>query len=164
MEKPLTSTGTLEPLRQHHLEGVACVDVFPDALDALLRNVARSKVDRTAAGPSACDTSQRSQSAARQRRPQAGLDLGQAGDRGRVGRVEVGLLVAEDVGEQRDGVAQMVEHHDDVGEQEGHVGQAEIVGGRVRQVLHVADAVVAEVAHGAAHEGRQHPPAAAPGS
>jgi hypothetical protein len=41
--------------------------------------------------------------------------------------VEVGGLVAENVGEQRDGMAQMVEHHDDIGEKEGHVGQAHVV-------------------------------------
>ena len=71
-----------------------------------------------------------------------------------VGGVQVGLVVAEDVGEQGDGVPQVIEHHDDVGEQEGHVGQTEVVGRRGRQMLHVPHTVIAEVAHRAAHEGR----------
>ncbi len=87
--------------------------------------------------------------------PQPGLDLAQTSDSRLVGRVQIGLVVAEDVGEQGDGVAQVVEHHEHVGQDEGHVGQAHVVGRRVGQVLHVAHAVVAEVADGPAHEGRQ---------
>ena len=137
------------------------------------RKRSRSKLERTGDGASRCRgclpaalgaVAVEAPLGRRDGGAQPGLDLGQASDRRRVGRVQVGLLVAEDVGEQGDGVAQVVEHHDDVGEQEGHVGQAQVVGRRVGQVLHVAHAVVAEVAHGAAHEGRQPLAAAAPGS
>ena len=87
--------------------------------------------------------------------PQARFHLGQAPHRGRVGGVEVGLLVAEDVGEQGDGVAQVVEHHDHIGQEKGHVGEAQVVGRRGGKMLDVTNAFVAEVPHGAAHERRQ---------
>ena len=54
--------------------------------------------------------------------------------------------VDEGVGDHRDGVLEVVEHEDRVGEQEGHLGQAEVVGRRVRQVLEASHEVVAEVA------------------
>ncbi len=46
----------------------------------------------------------------------------------------------------------MVEHEDGVGQQEGHLGQAEVVGRRVGEVFEAPHEVVAEVADEAAGE------------
>ena len=49
-------------------------------------------------------------------------------------------------------VLEVVEDEHGVGQQEGHLGQAEVVGRRVRQVLEAPHEVVAEVADEAAGE------------
>ena len=148
-----------EALGQHDLERVAGVDVVTDALHARL-------VLRAAHG--------RGDGAVRGRR--IGADLGcvdhaprRAGGEGRgqlgahvrdalhgalVGAVDV-APVDERVGDDRDGVLEVVEHEYRVGQQERHLGQAEVVRRRVRERLQAPHQVVAEVADEAAGERRQ---------
>ena len=89
-----------------------------------------------------------------QRPPQAFLDVRDAPDGQLVGAVHVAPL-DEDVGHDRDAVAQMVEDQHRVREQERHLGQAHVVRRRLRQCLEAPHQIVAEVADEAAGQGRQ---------
>ena len=71
-----------------------------------------------------------------------------------VGLVYVAVL-DEGVGHHRDGALQVVEDEHRVGDEEGHLGQSEVVRGRVGQTFEVAHEVVGEVADEAAGERRQ---------
>ena len=71
-----------------------------------------------------------------------------------VGAVHV-APVDERVGDDGDGVLEVVEHQHGVGQQERHLRQAEVVGRSVRERLEPPHEVVAEVADEAAGERRQ---------
>jgi hypothetical protein len=92
--------------------------------------------------------------ARRQRRLQLPLHGRDARDGPLVRAVHVAAL-HEGVGDHRDRVLEVVEHEDSVGQQEGHLGQAEVVRRRVREVFEAPHEVVAEVADEAAGERRQ---------
>ena len=87
-------------------------------------------------------------------RGQSGAHVGDALDGALVGAVDV-AAVDEGVGDDRDGVLEVVEHEHRVGQQERHLGEAEVVRRRVRQRLQAPHEVVAEVADEAAGERRQ---------
>ena len=123
-------------LAGHDLERVAGVDVLDDAGDVRLELLARH----------------------------VGLELRlRAGLRGRV-RERAGepladladpltrVLALVAVREDRDGVLEVVERHDDVGQHQRHVGESDRVGVDVGKPLDGAHAVVAEEAHRAARE------------
>ena len=73
----------------------------------------------------------------------------------RVGLVHLVRVVDERVHEDRDLVAEVVEHDQRVGDHQRHVGGADVVGVRLGQALDGAHEVVAEQAHRATGERRQ---------
>ena len=85
---------------------------------------------------------------------QPGAHVGDALDGALVGAVDV-APVHERVGDDGDGVLEMVEDEHRIGQQEGHLRQAEVVRRRVRQRLQTPHQVVAEVTDEAAGERRQ---------
>ena len=87
-------------------------------------------------------------------RGQLGAHVRDALDGALVGAVHV-ASVHERVGDDGDGVLEVVEHEHGVGQQERHLRQAEVVRRRVRQRLEAPHEVVAEVADEAAGERRQ---------
>ena len=87
-------------------------------------------------------------------RGQLGAHVGDALDGALVGPVHV-ASVDEGVGDDGDGVLEVVEDEHGVGQQERHLGEAEVVRRRVRQRLQTPHEVVAEVADEAAGERRQ---------
>ena len=87
-------------------------------------------------------------------RGQLGAHVGDALHGALVGAVHV-APVDERVGDDGDGVLEVVEHEHRVGQQERHLRQAEVVRRRVRQRLEPPHEVVAEVADEAAGERRQ---------
>ena len=89
--------------------------------------------------------------AGRQRRLQLLLDVRDARDGALVRAVHVAAL-HEGVGDHGDRVLEVVEHEHGVGQQKGHLGQAEVVGRRVREIFEAPHEVVAEVADEAAGE------------
>ena len=163
-----------EALAEHDLERVAGRDVVADARHAGLEVGAahrrphrardarratvgrRGEIGRRARARGARRSVRDRQRRVGQRRRQARLDVGDARHGLPVGLVDARAgrraVVAHGVGDDRDGVLQVVEDEHRVGQQEGHLGQAQVVGRRVGQALEVADEVVGEVAHEGAGE------------
>ncbi len=151
--------GRAEALAEHDLEGVAGVDVVADALDAgLVLLPGHGRGDGSGRGRRVrgdlCGVDHAAGRAGGEGRGQLLAYEGDALDRARVGAVHV-APVDERVGDDGDGVVEVVEHQHGVGQQERHLGQAEVVRRRVRQRLQAPHEVVAEVADEAAGERRQ---------
>ena len=81
----------------------------------------------------------------RAREPRA--HLGDRARRGRVGALQIRLCAQVGVREDRDGVAQMIEHDHHVGQHQRHVGQLERVGIGGGERLDGAHQVVGEETH-----------------
>ncbi len=148
--------GRLEPLRRHHLEGLARADALLDVVDG--RPVVR-------AAPAGGELGQLG---GRQGGGPGGGGAGEVGghrvepgDGVRVRLVDAGLevVVVDRVGDQQDAAVPVVEDGEVRGEEHGQLGQVERsragAAGVLADLLQAADDVVAEVAHHAAGEGRQ---------
>ena len=133
----------LEPLPQHHLEGVAGADVLLHRLDGVHVVAARRSAHlghgRSRRGP---------------RRTTRGLrQVGGHGVEARDG-VVVGPA-GEDVGDEQHGAVGVVEDREVGRQHHRELGHAEVVGRGAGQPLEPADDVVAEVADQAAGQRRQ---------
>ena len=106
----------------------------------------------TPASASTTAASTRRPAAPGEGRGQLGAHVGDAFHGACVGAVDV-TPVDEGVGDDRDGVLEVVEDEHRVGQQERHLGEAEVVRRRVRQRLQAPHEVVAEVADEAARNG-----------
>ena len=81
-------------------------------------------------------------------------ELMNLGDRHVVGGPEIGVVVDDDVGEQRDPLSPVVVHGKFADHRDHRIGVTEIIGGHVGKVLDFADDVVPEVADQAAVQRR----------